>query len=48
MALPKGNPNPWVNFFWMMVFMPSLLLLGGVVVVTLGAVGQVALEAIFG
>lgn len=47
MALPKGNPNPWVNLFWMLVFSPFLLLLGGFVLLVFLAVGWQVLESVF-
>ncbi|MCZ7607448.1 MAG: hypothetical protein M5U25_15540 [Planctomycetota bacterium] len=47
MALPKGNPNPWVNLFWMLVFFPFLLVLGGFVLFVFYAVGRLVLESVF-
>jgi hypothetical protein len=46
--LPQGTPNPWVNFFWMLLFIPSLLLLGGVVAVMLWAIAEFTFHSIFG
>jgi len=46
MALPQGNPNPWVNLFWMLVFLPFLLPLTALVALVLWTLGGLNYEMI--
>lgn len=45
--LPQGNPTPWVNFVWMLVFSPFLLLLGAVAIGGLCGIAYVLFEIFF-
>lgn len=46
MALPQGNPNPRVNLFWMLVFLPFLLPLAAFVAFVLWTVGEMIYESV--